>query len=164
MKTNALISPQAGVARTLVWTDAFLLGYGPLDDTHREFVEVVSALMQATDDELDGALVRLECHLRDHFGTEDRWMEETDFPARQCHMDEHGAVLATLEQVKALCANGDVAIVRRFGDELIQWFPGHADYLDAALSHWMSKTRLGGKPVVLRRNLSFDETVIPVKK
>jgi hemerythrin len=164
MTANTQVFPHADAAHTLVWTDALLLGYGPMDDTHREFVEVVSALMQATDAHLGSALERVERHLRAHFGTEDRWMVETDFPARQCHMDEHEAVLATLDQVKELCASGNKAIVRRFGNELTKWFPGHADYLDSALSHWMSKARLGGKPIVLRRHLSFDEAVIPVTK
>ena len=27
----------------LPWTDAFLLGYEPMDDTHREFVEIVES-------------------------------------------------------------------------------------------------------------------------
>jgi hemerythrin len=35
------------------------------------------------------------------------------------------------------------------------WFPKHADQLDSALAHWMSKERLGGKPVVLRRGLQL---------
>jgi hypothetical protein len=37
--------------------------------------------------------------------------------------------------------------------ELIQWFPSHADHLDSALAHWISKLRTGGRPVVLRRSL-----------
>lgn len=91
-------------------------------------------------------------------------MKETEFPARECHMNEHAAVVHSLDQVKELCAGGNTTIVRRFGDELVRWFPGHADYLDSALSHWMSKARLGGKPIVLRRNLSFDESALSVKK
>ena len=39
-------------------------------------------------------------------------------------------------------------------EHLLAWFPGHADYLDSALAHWMCKQRLGGKPVVLRRGVA----------
>jgi hemerythrin-like metal-binding protein len=155
---------QVGLASTLVWSDALLLGYGPMDVSHQEFVAVVSALMDAADEQLGDHLEQVETHLHEHFGTEDRWMEETDFPARECHMNEHAAVLRSLEQVKELWADGNTTIVRQFGDELVRWFPGHADYLDSALSHWMSKARLGGKPVVLRRNLSFEEPAIFVIK
>lgn len=146
------------------WSDNFLLGFGPMDDSHREFVEVVSALTTASEEQLLAKLQRVEVHLREHFGTEDRWMDETDFPARQCHIDEHAAVLQSLVEVKALAEQGNYKLVRRFGDELVRWFPGHADYLDSALSHWMSKSRLGGKPVILRRRLSFEGTAIPDEK
>jgi hemerythrin len=80
-------------------------------------------------------------------------MTETGFPARDCHVDEHAAVLRSLEQVQALLASGDGSECRRFAQELARWFPGHADYMDAALAHWMCKRRLGGKPVVLRRRI-----------
>lgn len=80
-------------------------------------------------------------------------MVETDFPARECHMDEHAAVLRSVAQVGAQLAQGDVAECRRLAEELVNWFPGHADYLDSALAHWVCKQRLGGKPVVLRRDL-----------
>ena len=76
-----------------VWTDAYLLGYGPMDDTHREFVEVVRAMQTAPDAELLPALDAFIAHAQDHFGSEDRWMEETGFPPRDCHIKEHAAVL-----------------------------------------------------------------------
>ena len=148
----------------LIWSDAFLLGYGPMDDTHREFVAVVSALIGSDDTRIAHCFAEVEKHLRDHFSTEDRWMVETDFPPRDCHIDEHAAVLKSLEEVKERLVQGDFFTVRDFARELAKWFPGHADYLDSALSHWMSKLRTGGKPIVLRRKLSFDGSVIPEKK
>jgi hypothetical protein len=51
-----------------------------------------------------------------------------------------------------------VAVCRRLGSELAAWFPGHADYLDSALAHWMCKRTLGGKPVVLRRNIRSNQS------
>ena len=34
------------------WTDAFLLGYDAMDETHREFVDVVNRLLTCADSEL----------------------------------------------------------------------------------------------------------------
>lgn len=135
------------------WSDALVLGYGPLDARHEEFVSVVAALQQADDLELPQRLADVAAHLRAHFDEENVWMTETGFPARDCHVDEHAAVLRSLEQVQALLASGDGSECRRFAQELAHWFPGHADYMDAALAQWMCKLRLGGKPVVLRRRL-----------
>ena len=147
-------APQADAEPPFVWTDAFLLGYGPMDDTHREFVEVVHAMQQAADADLLAALDAFIAHAQAHFGSEDRWMEDTGFPPRDCHIKEHAAVLASAEAVRqTLIDNADVDNCRGFIDALIDWFPGHADHLDSALSHWMCKQRMGGKPVVLRRDL-----------
>lgn len=137
----------------IAWSDAYLLGYGPMDDVHAEFVTLVRAMQQARDDELAGLLEALAAHAKSHFDAENAWMVDTDFPARGCHIDEHAAVTRSIRQVRERLARGDHALARRLADELAAWFPGHADYLDSALAHWMCKRRLGGKPVVLRRDL-----------
>lgn len=135
------------------WHDGLLLGYGPMDSTHEEFVQCVAALQRATDDELPTALASFADHAQRHFSEEDRWMEQTQFPARECHIDEHAAVLKSVGEVQALLAQGNTQVCRRLAQELANWFPGHADYLDSALAAWMCKQRLGGKPVVIRRSL-----------
>jgi hemerythrin-like metal-binding protein len=137
----------------LAWTDAFVLGHGPIDATHREFVACVRAVQTAPEAELPDALGALEAHARRHFGDEDRWMRETAFPPRECHIDEHAAVLASIVQVRELAQAGDVSEARRLAQALADWFPGHADWLDSALAHWLCKRALGGKPVVVRRDL-----------
>jgi hemerythrin len=139
----------------LTWNDAFLLGYVPMDSTHEEFVRCVTAVQEVPDAELPAAMDALVQHLREHFGQEDQWMRETEFPPRDCHIDEHAAVMKSVEEVRALLATGDTAEPRRLAAALADWFPGHADYLDSALAQWMCKQRLGAKPVVLKRNLDF---------
>lgn len=133
------------------WTDAFLLGYRPMDDTHREFVDLVDALLGCEDAALAAHLQAFIAHAESHFGAEDAWMEKTDFPARGCHVDEHAQVLASAREVLPLVEGGNFEIARRFAAELVRWFPGHADYLDSALAQWMVKKSHGGVPIVLRR-------------
>lgn len=135
----------------LVWSDALLLGYEPIDARHEEFVAVVAALQASSDSELPECLAAVANHLQAHFDEEERWMTVTAFPARDCHAAEHAAVLQSVKQVQALLAKGDRSECHRLANELARWFPGHADYMDAALAHWMCSRRLGGKPVVIRR-------------
>ena len=135
----------------LVWNDDLLLGYVPIDHMHEEFVARLDDLQRAPDEILQITLDAMIEHLVAHFGEEDRWMEEGRFPPRQCHMDEHAAVLNSAAAVHSLLLQGDAEPCRRFADALEGWFPGHATHLDSALAHWMCKSRLGGKPVVLRR-------------
>lgn len=134
------------------WHDDLQLGYGPIDHIHKEFVVLVDVLLGVPDAEVAAALAAVHVHSSAHFASEEQWMQETDFPARACHADEHAAVLRSMEGVARRVANGDVEAGRNLARALADWFPGHTDYLDSALAHWMCKRQLGGKPVVLRRS------------
>jgi hemerythrin len=139
---------------TIAWQDSFLLGFTSMDQVHEEFIALVNALGRCGDNELQTAMDALLIHTREHFDEEERWMAETEFPPRKCHADEHAAVRRSIEGVRERVAtHGDHAAARRLSSALADWFPGHADYLDAALAHWMCKRRFGGKPIVVRRHL-----------
>ncbi len=146
-------SSTANPDTAFVWSDAYVMGFGPMDETHEEFVQCVNAVMQAADDDIPARLEALAEHSRQHFSAEDQWMTDTEFPARECHMNEHAAVLQSLAEVQALVSQGHREIARDLAREMARWFPGHTDYLDSALSHWMCKQTLGGKPVVIRRDI-----------
>lgn len=136
------------------WHDDLKLGFEPMDDIHEEFLELVSALLGASDEDMPEVLKALHAHSREHFAAEEHWMEETTFPAAACHRDEHAAVLASMGGVTNRVMAGDFEAGRRLARALAEWFPNHADYLDSALAHWMCKKRLGGKPIVLRRAIT----------
>lgn len=139
---------------SLRWSDRFLLGHPAMDHTHAEFVACLQALQQASDADLGPALQDMAAHLAGHFLQEEQWMADSAFPAAQCHADEHTAVLASVHEVQQLlAAHGQATVVRQLAKALADWFPAHADYLDAALSQWLSKRQHGGAPVVLRRQV-----------
>ena len=145
-------------AATLTWGDHLLMGYAPMDDIHQEFVDLISQLETADDAQLPALLQAMEVHLQHHFAEEDQWMNSTAFPPRDCHIDEHAAVLKSVAEVREKLAQGDVAVCRSLIAALADWFPGHATHLDSALAHWLFKQRFGGKPVVMRRsNQSLDK-------
>ena len=137
------------------WSDEYLLGYGPIDTVHEEFVLLLGRLQNANDIELPELLNQFSEHCMLHFEAEDKWMRETEFPPRDCHIDEHAAVLHSVREVQGLLAEGNTDICRELIVQLADWFPKHADHLDSVLAHWMTKIGLGGKPVVLRRGLKL---------
>lgn len=138
----------------LRWDDSYLLGYAPMDETHREFVDALDALLACEDGQLASRLEAFQRRADAHFAEENRWMEATDFPPAQCHIDEHAAVMKSLAWVLEAVKQGDLAEGRRLAQALADWFPGHAFHLDSALAHWMVKRAYGGKPVVLRRGVT----------
>ena len=135
------------------WTDDYLLGYGAMDETHREFVTIVNGLLQCEDSAVAGHLEAFARHAEAHFKEEDGWMERSGFPPKDCHVEEHAAVLKSVYQVLEVVKAGDFAEGRRLAAALADWFPGHAFHLDSALAQWMVKQSHGGKPVVVRRNV-----------
>lgn len=140
---------------SLIWSDARLLGFTLMDEAHEEFYIVALQLVACTDENAASAMAQFEKHVVSHFALEDEWMRSTNFPPRDCHMDEHTAVLKSVTEVKEAVDQGHAGadLVRRLGTSLFEWFPGHADYLDSALAAWMTKQTMGGKPVVLRRTI-----------
>ena len=136
------------------WNDGFKLGYGPMDDTHEEFVEIVNAMLVCPDEEILGHLDAFSAHAEAHFAQEMKWMTETDFPSTGCHGDEHEAVMkSVLEVGELLRAGGDPGEARRLAHALADWFPAHADYLDSALAQWLVKKKTNGVPLVFRRKI-----------
>jgi hemerythrin len=138
-------------------TGGHALGYPAMDRLHDEFLQLLERLGTAEAAELPGIVDALLEQSREHFGAEDRWMLETAFPARECHANEHAAVLRSMEGVRRRVVQGDVAAARSLATALADWFPAHADYLDSALAHWMCKRRFGGQPVVLRKASRQDK-------
>ena len=133
-----------------VWDDRYLLGHDAMDETHREFVQRVHDLLTVEDATLPAALEAFAQHAAAHFEQENRWMAE-GFPARDCHVDEHDKVLASVREVSEALAQGNHQLVRDLAVALMDWFPGHADYMDSALSQWLVKRSHAGAPLVFRR-------------
>ncbi|WKB52381.1 hemerythrin domain-containing protein [Eleftheria terrae] len=116
---------------SLVWSDALKLDNPRMDDTHREFVDLLNRLEAAPDDEVLPRFRRLVEHTVGHFAQEDRWMQATGFAPQNCHTGQHAQVLQILQ---ALLERADLAELRRATAELAQWFEHHAQTMDAALA------------------------------
>lgn len=118
----------------LQWSDALSLDLPLMDDTHREFVDLLACAAQAGDDALLPAWDRLIAHTQDHFDREDRWMTDTGFSSTHCHMTQHKVVLHVMREGARRGQGGDLALVRQMASELALWFPQHAQSMDAALA------------------------------
>lgn len=136
--------------------DRLLVGHAAMDHEHRTFAADLQALQRADDAGFGAALQHLAGHLRQHFALEEQLIATHRFPAGACHAEEHAKVLASLGEVQALVAQGDIGIGRELADALADWFPGHAENMDGALAIWVSRKTHGGAPVVLRRDLALS--------
>jgi hemerythrin-like metal-binding protein len=129
----------------LEWSDALSLDLPLMDDTHREFVDLLAIAQRSPDGDLPGAWQKLIDHTDEHFGQEDRWMLATRFAAANCHSMQHKVVLHVMREGAVQAAAGDLASVRAMASELALWFPAHAQSMDAALA--LQLRRVGYDPV-----------------
>jgi hemerythrin-like metal-binding protein len=105
-----------------------------MDDTHREFVDLLTQVVNATDTSLLCLWRELIKHTALHFAREDRWMKDTGFASTNCHSTQHQVVLQVMREGDKRGNAGDLAIVRQMAEELGIWFPQHAKTMDAALA------------------------------
>lgn len=129
----------------LQWSDALALDLPFMDDTHREFVELLAAVAASPDDTLLAAWQTLIDHTDDHFKREDRWMQDTRFSSSNCHSVQHRVVLQVMREGARLGLGGEPGVVRQMARELAAWFPQHAQSMDAALA--LHLRRVGYDPV-----------------
>ena len=71
-----------------------------IDDTHREFADLLNKVGNAPDSELITALDELIAHSEAHFALEQQWMEGGNFPPAHCHVREHEGVLEISREVR----------------------------------------------------------------
>jgi hemerythrin-like metal-binding protein len=120
---------------TLAWSDALSLELDFMDDTHREFVDLLAVTELADDETLVDRFAALIEHTEAHFGGEDKWMKDTKFSSSNCHATQHNVILEVMrEGLRRGRDKGDLALVRQMAHELGLWFPQHAQTMDAALA------------------------------
>jgi hemerythrin-like metal-binding protein len=121
------------------------------NDDHQELLGLARDLAAAADEDLAAGFEALHSRFAEHFAVEDAWMAGHDFSSRECHLDEHAAVLRSFEEVGALLRGGDLQSVRRMALALADWLPEHIDALDRHLAKFMFFQQTGGAPVLLHR-------------
>lgn len=118
----------------LEWSDALALDLPLMDDTHREFVDLLAQVEQADDATVVQRWQELVDHTEHHFGQEDAWMVATRFASGNCHTTQHKVVLQVMREGIVRAEQGDLQPIRIMTGELAQWFPQHAQMMDASLA------------------------------
>jgi hemerythrin-like metal-binding protein len=123
----------------LDWDDALLTGESEIDRQHKALVSDMNAIARELNAQVDlqrlqGSITRFMAHLREHFETEEAFMEACGFIGARAHRREHGDLLDSVNwlmmaeprQAAGLCARC-----------LHDWVQSHAVQYDRALAHEM---------------------------
>jgi hemerythrin len=128
-----------------------------LDEDHLRLEDLVLQLRDAPLDEVSRRLEAVREHASRHFALEDIELRAMADGNAKCHLDEHAAVLNSLDEVMVVLTQVDVAaekkalLINRLATELLVWLPGHVHEMDAGVASHRSKQRFGGAPVKIAR-------------
>ncbi len=119
----------------------YLLGISEMDETHREFVDLVNRLGVAPKAEFIPLFAELFSHTQRHFDHENRLMQASGFPAVREHTDEHQRILGELNRFSQKVATGSIMMGKAYvTQQLPQWFDLHAKTMDSALAAHIKST------------------------
>jgi hemerythrin-like metal-binding protein len=119
---------------SMQWSEDYILNNSAMDDTHREFVELLNEVLLADDTRLLAQWESLVDHTHEHFDREDRWMLATGFTADNCHASQHKIILQIMREGTNRGRAGELHVPRQMARELTVWFPQHAQAMDASLA------------------------------
>jgi hemerythrin-like metal-binding protein len=123
---------------TIAWNPDFETLHPQMDDTHREFVDLllqVEAALASDDAALLARYDALGAHTVDHFAREDAWMAANGFAAENCHSMQHKQVLEVVAEVRRLFVDqGRREYVEQLLPALMQRFSQHSQAADYGLA------------------------------
>ena len=121
------------------WNESLVLDSGVMDETHREFIELLNQLADAPDEKMLAVLDEFIVHTEEHFAQEQRWMEQMTYPPLTCHVREHDGVLETAHEVRRRVAAGETRFGQVLARAVAEWFCNHAVSMDNVLALYMKE-------------------------
>lgn len=119
------------------WSAELELQSAVMDDTHREFVALLNAMDDAAEGEMLARVDAFIAHTERHFAQEEQWMTATAFPPLGCHKTEHDGILDVVREVRMRVADGEPHYGPTLAAALAEWFPLHAQGMDAMLARYL---------------------------
>lgn len=124
---------------TLSWTDELVLGDPRTDHTHQEFIDLVNATTAAPAENKLAVYQQLLTHTVEHFAQEERWMLACGIQPDFCHFGQHASVLQVMQEVERRALNGETEYIGSMIEALVEWFPSHANSMDASLVSYLQE-------------------------
>ncbi|MDP3702719.1 MAG: hemerythrin domain-containing protein [Hylemonella sp.] len=124
---------------TLSWTEELVLGDARTDHTHQEFIDLVNATTAAPAEAKLAVYQQLLAHTVEHFAQEERWMLACGIQPDFCHFGQHASVLQVMQEVDRRALNGEPEYIASMIEALVEWFPSHANSMDASLVSYLQE-------------------------
>lgn len=110
-----------------------------MDTVHREFISLYNSVDVQSDISFKNALIKLLNHTKMHFASEERLMNEFNYPRSAEHKDEHNKVLSEMNYFVEISRSvfGMKMLKSYYLQKIPEWFDLHLLSMDSDLAHFL---------------------------
>ncbi len=117
------------------WDEQFSVSISVLDDEHKKLFGIINRAIHAkahkdNPDEIREVLIEMDNYASTHFKTEERYMEQFDYPEYQNHKEEHNQFSNEIVSYIDKVIKGDFKIAKEILEYLKQWLVKHIQVTD----------------------------------
>jgi hemerythrin len=132
----------------ILWTEALAVGVEEIDRQHKGLFEQVDRLLVAAQkgagqEELGNLLDFLGRYVVEHFGTEERFMAQYDYPESMTHKRQHADFVEYYKDVRARIdkEGASLSTLLQVQKYVVDWLNNHIRKSDKALGAYL-KTKV----------------------
>jgi hemerythrin len=112
------------------WTDEYSVDNGPIDEQHRQLVEIVNKFDEAQKRGkgtriMNEILNDLMGYTQEHFAFEENLLAEAGYPALKQHQSKHRQLIQKLEKIQYDFTQNGKRVTKEMGDILKYWLTDH---------------------------------------
>jgi len=143
----------------LIWSDDLRVGFKAIDDQHKTLINIINkfqnALLSGEGAESIQSVVNfLELYTKVHFSTEEKYMEQFQYPNTDTHKQEHKKLIEYLadlkNKIKENPNNHNLAL--DLNNKLKIWYAEHINKIDKHLGAFLKMKKE-------ERNLRIEENI-----
>lgn len=126
----------------MTWEDKYVTNVSAADEQHQEIFRLVNALDEAVDqgkEAIEEALNALVPYVVDHFATEEKYMQETDFPDYEAHKKMHDDLVATVSDLVEKFKAGEAEITHDTTAFVRDWLYNHIPNTDKQYGPYLNE-------------------------
>ena len=131
---------------SLQWTEDLSVGFGQIDDQHKELIDRYNDLLKACKEgrgrrEVSEVLSFLGNYVSHHFGEEEQLMSESGYPEINQHIEQHTLLIEQVQNLqKDLVENGpSVSVLVNINTTLLNWLVAHIKNTDVQLGTFLQQ-------------------------
>ncbi|MEN8146687.1 MAG: hemerythrin family protein [Campylobacterota bacterium] len=127
-------------------SDIPLVSLNTMNEVHFEEVAILNDLLEQLDNEADfeslsESMEKLLAHMQEHFASEEKLMQEAQYPSFRMHKADHDKVLNEARYAGMEWRNRkDVDALREYlAEEVLPWLDQHIKAMDTPMADFVSQ-------------------------